>query len=93
MGGPKTHLLDLQDIAGDNLGGLNLLEGTVAEDDGLEGECLLELVDNRPGLEFLDKTNAGVEQEQSANDTEINPVLETGGKDGGGLDSAETECG
>jgi hypothetical protein len=31
-------LFDLQDIAGNDLGGLNLLEGAVTEDNSLEGE-------------------------------------------------------
>lgn len=38
---------------------------------------LLEFVDNRTGLEFLDETDRGVEEQQTADDTEIDPVLET----------------
>ena len=83
--GGKTHFLDLQDITGDDFGGLNLLEGAVTEDDGLESERLLQLLDDGTSLELLDETNAGVEQEQRANDTEIDPILETSGKDGGSL--------
>lgn len=83
--GGETHFLDLQDIAGNDLGGLNLLEGAVTEDDGLESERLLQLLDDGTSLELLDEANAGVEQEQRADDTEIDPILETGGKDGSSL--------
>lgn len=80
-----THLLDLEDITGNDLGGLNLLEGTVTENNGLESQGLLEFFDNGTGLEFLDETDTGVEQEQSADDTEIDPVLETGSQNSGSL--------
>lgn len=36
-------------------------------------------------MEFLNETDKGVEQEQSANDTEIDPVLETGGQNSSSL--------
>jgi hypothetical protein len=39
---------------------------------------LLEFVDDRAGLVFLDETNDSVEQEQTADNTEIDPMLETG---------------
>jgi len=73
-----THLLNLEDITGNDLWGLNLEQTTITENDGLQGESLLELVDDRAGLEFLDETNCGVEQKQGADDAEIDPVLETG---------------
>lgn len=38
---------------------------------------LLEFIDNRTSLVFLDETDDSVEKEQTANDTEINPILET----------------
>ncbi|GKT86554.1 LOW QUALITY PROTEIN: hypothetical protein Ct61P_04404 [Colletotrichum tofieldiae] len=46
IGGDNGTLLDLEDITGDDFGGLNLLQGTVTEDDGLESEGLLEFGDN-----------------------------------------------
>jgi hypothetical protein len=85
VGGDDRTLLNLQDIARDNFGGLNLLEGTVTENDSLESESLFEFFDNGTSLEFLDETDSGIEQEQSANDTEIDPVLETGGQNSGSL--------
>jgi hypothetical protein len=87
VGGDNGTLLDLQDITGNDLGGLDLLEGTVTEDDSLEGQSLLELLDDGTGLELLDETNTGVEQQQGADDTEVDPILETGGQDSGSLDT------
>jgi len=76
---------NLENITGNNLGSLDFLEGTVTENNSLQGKSLLEFLDNRTSLEFLDETNSGVEQEKTANDTKIDPVLKTGGKNGGSL--------
>ena len=56
--------------------GANLLT-SVTKNDSLESKGLLQFVDNRTGLELLDETDGGVEQEQTTDDTEIDPVLET----------------
>jgi hypothetical protein len=53
----STYLLDLEDVTGNDLWGLNLEEATITENDSLQSERLLELVDNGTGLVFLDKTN------------------------------------
>lgn len=81
----ETHLFNLEDITGDNFGSLNLLEGTVTENNSLESEGLLQLLDDRTSLEFLNETDTGVEQEQGANDTEIDPILKTGSQNSGSL--------
>lgn len=81
----KTHLLNLEDITGNDLRGVNLKETTVTENNSLESERLLELVDNGTSLEFLDETNRRVKQQKRANDTEIDPVLETRSKNGSSL--------
>lgn len=86
IGRDDGTLLDLQDITGNDLGRLDLLEGTVTKNNSLERKGLLELVDNGTGLEFLDETDGGVEKEKSADDTEINPILETGSKNSSSLD-------
>lgn len=44
----------------------------------VEVYSLLQLVDNRTSLVLLHETDNGVEKEQTADNTEINPVLETG---------------
>lgn len=81
----KTHLLNLEDITGNDLGSLNLLEGTVTEDNSLESKSLLEFVDNGTSLVFLDETDTGVEHQKTANDTEIDPILKTGSENSGTL--------
>jgi hypothetical protein len=85
VGGDDSTLLNLEDITGNDLGSLDLLEGTVTENDSLESESLLQLVDNGTGLVFLEETDTGVKQEQSANDTEIDPILETGSENSSSL--------
>lgn len=85
ISGDDGTLLDLEDITGNDLGGFNLNKTTVAENDGLEGKSLFQFIDDRTGLEFLDETNTGVEQEETANDTEIDPILETGSKNSSSL--------
>jgi len=85
VGGDDGTLLNLENIARDDIGSLNFSEVTVTEHSSLKSKSLLQLSDDGAGLEFLDETNAGVEQEQTADDTEINPILETGSQDGSGL--------
>lgn len=85
VGGDDSTLFDLEDITWDNLGGLKLLQGAITQDNSLESEGLLQFLDDGTGLEFLDETDTGVEQEQGANNTEVDPVLETSGQDGSSL--------
>jgi hypothetical protein len=75
----------LENITRNDLWSLDLKETTVTEDNGLESQSLLQLIDNGTSLVFLDETDKGVEQEQRTDDTEIDPILETGSKNGGGL--------
>lgn len=81
----KTHLLNLEDITGNDIRGVDLEETTVTENNSLESERLLELVDNGTGLVFLDETDSRVKQQKRADDTEIDPVLETRSKHGSSL--------
>ena len=83
----NTHFFNLQNVAGNDLWSLDLLQLAVTKNGGLESKSLFQFLDNRAGLEFLDETDAGIEQQQGANDTEIDPILETGSKDSGSLDS------
>ena len=89
VGTKFTHLLNLEDITGNDLSGLDLLQSTVTEDDSLESKSLLEFLDDRTSLVFLDETDRGVEQEQGANDTEIDPILETSSQNSSSLESNE----
>ncbi|TLS28806.1 hypothetical protein PpBr36_01840 [Pyricularia pennisetigena] len=62
VGGNDGTLLNLKNVTGDDLGSLDLLELTVTEDDSLQGESLLQLVDDGTSLELLDETNTSVKQ-------------------------------
>lgn len=82
----RTHLFDLKDITRNDLGSFNFVQATVTKDDSLQGQSLLQFLDNGTSLEFLDETDTGVEEQETANDTEIDPVLETSRKNGSSLD-------
>lgn len=81
----RAYLFDLQNVAGDDFWGLDFLELAVTENGSLERERLLQFGDDGAGLEFLDEADGGVEEQQSADDTEVDPVLETGSEHGGSL--------
>jgi hypothetical protein len=85
VGRDNGTVFDLEDITGDDLGSLDLEKTTITKNDSLQGKSLLELIDDGTSLEFLDETDTGVEQEKTADNTEINPILETGGEDSGSL--------
>ena len=80
-----TYFLNLENVTWDDFRSLNLEEAAIAKDDGLQCKSFLQLVDDRTCLEFLDKSDSGVEEEKGANDTEINPILKTGREYGGSL--------
>jgi hypothetical protein len=71
-------LFNLENITGNDLGGLDLLESTVTEDNSLKSQSFLEFFDDRTCLELLDETNTSVEQEKRTNDAKVYPVLKTG---------------
>lgn len=85
MADKTTYFLNLENVSWNNFWSLNLKETAVTEDDSLQCKGLLQLVDNRSCLEFLDETDSGVEEEKGANDTEIDPILKTCGKNGSSL--------
>jgi len=85
IGGNDGSLLNLENITGNDLRGLDLLQSTVTEDNSLESKGLLQFLNNGTSLILLDETNTRVEQEQGANHTEINPILKTSSKDSSGL--------
>jgi hypothetical protein len=76
--GDGVTLLDDDDITGNELSGENGLLLVVTDDDSLHGNVTLERGDDISGLLLLVPTDNGVEQQDTANDTEINPILETG---------------
>ena len=83
--GAKTYLFDLKNITRDDFCSFNFLELTVTKNSGLESESLLQFGDDGTCLVFLNETDSGVEQEQGADDTEVDPILKTGSKHGSGL--------
>jgi hypothetical protein len=85
ISGDNGTLLELEDITGDNLGSLNLNITTVSNNNSTEGKSLLELLNNRTSLEFLDETDTGVKHQKTANNTEIDPIFQTGGENSGTL--------
>jgi hypothetical protein len=85
VGGDNGTLLDLEDITGNDLRSLDLEETAITKNNSLERKSLLELSDDGTGLELLDETNTGVEEQETTDDTEINPILETGSENGSSL--------
>jgi hypothetical protein len=81
----NTHFFDLENVTRDNLRSFDFEETTVTENHSLQCKCLFQFVDDRTGLEFLDETDCSIEQQQGANDTEIDPILETSGEDSSSL--------
>lgn len=57
---------------------LNLM--AIANDDGLQGQGVLQTVDDVTGVVLLNKPNDSVEQQQPTDHAEIHPVLQTGSK-------------
>jgi hypothetical protein len=85
ISGNDGTFFDLENISRNDLGGFDFLELAVTKNGGLEGESLLQFLDNGSSLVFLDETDSGIEQQKSADDTEIDPILKTGSEDGSGL--------
>jgi hypothetical protein len=84
----RTYLFELENIPGDNVRGLNLVETAVAQNSRLESKGFLQFIDNGSSLEFLDESDGCVQQEEGADHTKIDPVLETGSEHGGSLPEA-----
>jgi hypothetical protein len=75
------YLLDSDYISRHDLRGVNFIELSFAADDCLESKCFLKLIDNGPGLKFLNKAHRCVEQKKRTYDTEIHPISKPGGQD------------
>jgi hypothetical protein len=75
-------LLDDNDVTGDELTGENGLLLVVTDDSRLHGDVTLERGDDIGGLLFLVPTDDSVEKKNTADDTEIDPILKTGGEKG-----------
>lgn len=80
-----AYLLELQNVTRNDFGSFDFLQSAIAQHGGLERERLFQFVDNGAGLEFLNETDSRVEQQQGADDAKIDPILQTGGENSGGL--------
>lgn len=80
-----TYRVELKNVTRDNFGGFNFLEFTITQNGSLESKGFLQFVDNGPSPVFLGEADNGVEQQQGADDTEIDPILQAGGKEGSKL--------
>jgi hypothetical protein len=76
--GDGRTLLDDDNVTGDELTGEDGLLLVVTNDNCLHGNVTLEGGDDIGGLLFLVPTDNGVEQQDTANDTKVDPILETG---------------
>jgi hypothetical protein len=80
-----TYFFNLKNVTRNDFWSLDFEESTITENNRFESEGLLQLVDDGTGLELLDETNRGIEQEQSTNNTEIHPILKTSSQYSGSL--------
>lgn len=78
--GDGLALLNNDDVTGNKLASENGLLLVVTNDGGLHGDITLERSDDIGSLLLLVPTDNGVEQQDTADDTEIDPILETSGE-------------
>jgi hypothetical protein len=75
--------LDDDDITGNDFAGKDGLFAAVTDDGGLHGDVTTERCDDVGSLLFLVPTDESVEKKNTADDTEIDPIAETGGEQSG----------
>lgn len=79
--GDGKTFLDNDDITRNQFTGEDGLLLVVTDDGSLHGNVTLERSDDISSLLLLVPTDNGVEQQDTANDTEINPILKTGSEE------------
>ena len=62
IGGNNCTFFDLNDITGNDFGGLEFDESAVSKGNCLECKSLLQLFDDGTGLEFLNKTDCSIKE-------------------------------
>lgn len=72
MGG--LYLVDFQDIPRDNLRRVDFDNVSIPDQNCLQGQCFLQFLHDGASLELLNKPDAGVEDEECANDAKVDPV-------------------
>lgn len=78
--GDGLTLFNNDDVTGNKLTSENGLLLVVTNDGGLHGDITLERSDDIGSLLLLVPTDDGVEQQDTADDTEIDPILKTSGE-------------
>ncbi|TLD16715.1 uncharacterized protein PgNI_01314 [Pyricularia grisea] len=91
IAGNNMAFLNDDDVTRDKLPGADLLFTAVTDDAGLHGDVTLEGGDDIGGLLLLVPTDDGVKQQDTDNDTGIDPVLKGKGKDSSSLHDYRTE--
>jgi hypothetical protein len=91
--GNGSTLLDDNDVTGDELTGKDRLLLVVTDDGRLHGDITLEGSDDIGGLLFLVPADDSVKKKNTADDTEIDPILKTGGEKGGKFHNVENRTG
>lgn len=66
----------MNNITRDDLISVDLDHVSITPDIGFESQSLLETLDNVASVKLLSKSNTGVDDEQSNDDAEVNPVLQ-----------------
>lgn len=77
ISGDSVSFLDDDDVTGDDFTGEDGDWAAVTNDSSLHGDVSLQTGDNVGSLLFLVPTDNSVKQENTADDTEINPVTKT----------------
>lgn len=80
--GNSGTLLDDNNVTGNELTSEDSLLLVVTDNSRLHGDVTLEGSDDIGGLLFLVPTDNGVKKKNTADDTEIDPILKTGGEKG-----------
>ena len=81
IGGHTSGLLDDDNITGNKLTSKDILFLTLADDGGAHGDVTLEGSDDIGSLLLLIPTDGGVEEQNTNNDTEIDPGTKTGSEE------------
>lgn len=89
ISGDGLAFLDDDDITRDDFAGENGLLTAVTDNGGLHGNVTTERSDDVGSLLFLVPTDESVEKKNTADDTEIDPIAETGGEQGSNLHDVE----
>ena len=84
VGGDAVTGFEQDDVAGDELGGVEGLFVSVAADHGFRRKHGADGIEGFFGFAFLDDADEGVDEDDAEDDAGVDPFAEEGGADGGG---------